>query len=382
LLLGLTGCGEFLETHYGDRTGFSVNGTQVLQKLFRDSGYRVYSRRRLTSKLNDSVDCLCWLPDSMGVPLPSEERWLEQWLRDKPGRVLIYVGREYDAATEYWKQVAPGTPKDIDQEVKDRLEDALAEWTSLTGDAGRLKSAPWMSFRENDRKVGEPLPGKKLAGDPQWIAGIDGSLLKIPVKRGLDPPFEADIRVQLDDEPLVSVQPWETATGGASHLIYVVNGAFLVNYGLVNPERRKLARRLVAEVGRLCPEEPRQVVFLESGLSGLPIGEEVQGQPMVWDFFAEPPLSYIFTHLALLAVAFVFCRWPIFGRPKEEPPPLSSDFGRHVEALGELLQLTGDQQFARSRWLAYWQHVKQDTPGGKPSGGQSSGGQSPVAKPG
>ena len=49
--------------------------------------------------------------------------------------------------------------------------------------------------------------------------------------------------------------------------------------------------------------------------------------------------------LALL----MFCWWklPIFGRPRVNVDTEDQRFGRHVEALGKLLQRTGDSTFAR-----------------------------------
>jgi hypothetical protein len=45
----------------------------------------------------------------------------------------------------------------------------------------------------------------------------------------------------------------------------------------------------------------------------------------------------------------IFCWWklPIFGRPRNAVSTESVRFGRHVEALGSLLQRTRDASFAR-----------------------------------
>jgi len=46
------------------------------------------------------------------------------------------------------------------------------------------------------------------------------------------------------------------------------------------------------------------------------------------------------------------------GIPKDDKPKHLSDFGKHVDALGELLAKTKDQTYARTRWLQYKQTVK------------------------
>ena len=44
---------------------------------------------------------------------------------------------------------------------------------------------------------------------------------------------------------------------------------------------------------------------------------------------------------------------PIFGRPKEYPKEQVSDFGKHLEAVGELLEKTRDVGYAERQIADY-----------------------------
>jgi hypothetical protein len=74
------------------------------------------------------------------------------------------------------------------------------------------------------------------------------------------------------------------------------------------------------------------------------------------------PLGCILMHLAVLGIVYCFARFPIFGRPKELPPESVSDFAKHIEAMGEMLERTGDPGFASSRLVQYQQLVTGEVP--------------------
>jgi hypothetical protein len=139
----------------------------------------------------------------------------------------------------------------------------------------------------------------------------------------------------------------------------VANGSFLLNLQLVNHEHRKLAAALVREIG------PQQsVVFLEA--PGAPVVSEKDPEaeiPSSLKLLSIDPWDRILLQLAALGIIFCFARWPIFGRPREEPPAPLSDFGEHVASLGELLSLAGNAELARAR-LQQYQQIQ--TPVSKP----------------
>lgn len=69
--------------------------------------------------------------------------------------------------------------------------------------------------------------------------------------------------------------------------------------------------------------------------------------------FGVFPLSAVLAHLLALTVLWAACRFPIFGPPREEVPDAVGDFGRHIEAVGQLLEWTGDEAYATDRWQQY-----------------------------
>ncbi len=85
-----------------------------------------------------------------------------------------------------------------------------------------------------------------------------------------------------------------------------------------------------------------------------------------WNFCSNlilrPPLDSIALQLAFLGLLFAWSRLPIFGIPRKVEPPRLADFGQHVAALGELLEKTGDEQYARERLKTYHQFVRHDVP--------------------
>ena len=89
-------------------------------------------------------------------------------------------------------------------------------------------------------------------------------------------------------------------------------------------------------------------------------------------------LGFIVMHLRVLGILCCIAIYPIFGRPKTASSPALSqipsapdaedaativraDFGKHIDALGELLELTEDRQYARDRVSYYHEHVSRDS---------------------
>ncbi len=141
-------------------------------------------------------------------------------------------------------------------------------------------------------------------------------------------------------------------------MILIANGSFLLNLPLVNHEHRKLAARLVESVG-----SAKRIIFLASYDGGTvrtkSSNQDDSNQPhSMVDIFGIWPLSVILTQWGLVLLLLCFSRWPIFGPPRDPPAPTASDFSRHVNALGEALELTRDEAFAKARWQHYQEQVR------------------------
>ena len=414
-VVAAAGCSDGdIAIRYGERGGLSsgsVNGTTVLGEMFKQAGQRVESRRALTPYLRE-VNTIVWMPDNFKEPGVEVRQWFESWLSEQPGRTLVYVARDFDAAPLYWQTIRSGAPPDQQEELKERYSDARSKFAIDQSEGNISSTCRWFTIERPKREH----QAHTLAGE--WSDGIDPGRAKIMLYSKLKPSVEADALLKTDDETLVArqlftatgddwdfyyrertqpgsddrvvvdpnvfpdageetsvpieeteamaeqdaisededasvAQPQVVDNGSTSQLITVVNGSFLLNYPLVNHEHRKLAGKLIAET-----EPEGHTVFLESGsrdpqiLAEEPDADYGPGLK----YFGIWPVGPIILHLAVLGIIFCFARWPIFGTPLLLPAAPASDFGKHVRALGKLLGRTKDRAFAGSRLEHY--HTK------------------------
>jgi len=352
LLCALTaGCGpESIETRYGVRKGYgsdSVNGTAVLGEMFEQAGHRVVTTGTLSPGLKRRADCIVWFPDDFQPPDPVTRRWFDQWLMERPNRTLIYVGRDFDAGVAYWKKVLPTAPASQAPLIRDEIAHHESAFDGRRTDLPDEEDCEWFTVEGQlqHRNV------RALAGTPEWTRDVDPTKLEIELNGRIEPALMADVLLESKGDMLVSRE-----ARGRGQLIVVTNGSFLVNLQLINHEHRKLAGKLIDEVGP--PEQT--AVFLESGPGGPTFAdEEIEPRPPSGlALLTQSPTSWIFRHLALLGILFCAARWPIFGRPRELPPPGTSDFGTHIRALAEMLQRSRDTAFAMTRLMHYRQKTK------------------------
>ena len=241
------------------------------------------------------------------------------------------MGRDFDAAGWYWEKIEPGAPQEQLSEVRRRKADANSTFQVRRQAIPTLEDCQWFTVDGSSR----PRKVRSLQGRPEWCKDIDPSKLEIELNGRIKPGPTADVLLESEGDMLISSDLYD-----GSELIVVVNGSFLLNLPLVNHEHRKLAGKLIAQVG----SPGGAVAMLES--TDRPEGDEDAG---------DRPENWIFVHLAIVGVLFCFSRWPIFGRPRELPPGGRSDFGKHIQAVGELLQHSGDRAYATTRVLHYQQ---------------------------
>ncbi len=356
-LVLLVGCTDPIETDYGRRQGESVAGTAVLAEMFADAGHRVTSWRVLSPRLFEA-DVIVWAPDRFQPPEEETVAWLEQWLDENPDGTLIYIGRDYDAATDYWQSVLPQAPAPQAREIRSELTAAKLEHNSRRSVLKTSQESDWFTVQAKTK----PQAIEKLRGP--WSEGIDAKRAAIKLRSPIEVPDEAEVLLAAGDEVLVASEQDEWEESG--QLIVVANGSFLLNLPLVNHEHRKLAGKLVSAAG-----PPGDVVFLESDEEAPEILPEdpASEMPTGMEIFAVWPLNFILLHLALLGIIFAFARAPIFGIPRRLPAPPLSDFARHVAALGDLLKKTHDRKYAQTQLQHYHQLVHSE---GKPRAAQAA----------
>jgi hypothetical protein len=358
---------EQLPDGYGRRRGTdnvrSPGGISVLAEMFKAAGHRVTSTSRLSPRLNDS-DILVWAPDDFEPPTTEQREFLEEWLGSGSGRVLIYIGRDYDAAADYWNRVLPTAPPEDQDEVRRRREFAEVAYKGRRAEMPDEQYARWFTVRGDK-------PAKKITSlEGKWAEGIDPQKTSIVVRGRLEIPAAADVAagepaLPGQFEPLLRSQGDMLATRvtdpswGDGEVIVLVNGSWVLNYPLVNREHRKLAARLVNE----CGAAEGRVTFIESGPGGPPVlDREPSGDgdsPLA--FMDVWPINAIIIHLTILGIVLCLARSPIFGRPRDLPSEPAADFGKHVAALGELLARTQDRNYAQGRLLHYRQLAKRES---------------------
>ena len=372
LAFAVTGCGVAdIDATYGKRRGSpgaeSVNGTAVLASMFESAGHKVITWRRLSPKLHE-FDVIVWFPDDFALPTGAQRRFLEDWLSTESGRTLIYVGRDYDAATAYWKHVQPLAPPAQAVEIARRSASAQAVHAKRRAQMPAAESCDWFTVQANlpHRQV------KALRGP--WSEGIDASKVNIELDARFAVPSNTEIEAWLaregrnpsarvaserllytNEDPLVTRLSLDDWVDG--QILVVTNGSFLLNLPLVNREHRKLAGKLM----NACGPDAR-VAFLESDESGPPILEQEPGAsaPTGFEVFTVWPIGVILLHLTALGILACITLFPVFGRPRELPPVTTADFGQHVTALGELLELTGDREYALNRLKQYHEQIKNE----------------------
>jgi hypothetical protein len=388
VLVAVGGCQPAdIDSVYGKRRGSpggeSVCGTAVLASLFEEAGHRVLTWRRLSPKLDD-FNTIIWFPDSFALPTAEERTYLEDWLSLQPGRTLVYVGRDYDAASEYWDRVRPSAPPSQVAEVARRAAVARAihderravitdgdncQWFSVRAHLPPLRpqtlDGPWsegidasqigVRLDARFRPANDSADAKPADGGTSTLQEVEAAVANEPADakpaEGPPSPF-ADSQV----EPLLSAGPDPLVTKlsntewGDSKILIVTNGSFLLNLPLVNHQHRKIAGKLVAECG-----PPGRVAFLESGESGLTILDQEPGAeaPTGFEVFTVWPIGVILLHLTALGMLACIALFPVFGRPRELPPAQTADFGEHVTAVGELLEMTANREYALNRLKQY-----------------------------
>ena len=116
------------------------------------------------------------------------------------------------------------------------------------------------------------------------------------------------------------------------------------NYPLIHHPHRVMAGKLIDECG-----PPGRVCFLEAGPPELAISDSDTSVPLILRVFAVFPFNVLSLHLLAVGLLFCFSVLPIFGRSANLPEDNVSDFGKHVTAVGEMLERGHDKDYAANQ---------------------------------
>ncbi|MDR1958132.1 MAG: hypothetical protein LBQ54_03650 [Planctomycetaceae bacterium] len=360
----------------------SLNGITVFQDLCRQSGHTVRNGWLLKKETNDEV--LVWMCYARGTFPESSLEKIKDWLEEKPDRIVVYVGRAFDAERDYWAKILPGIEKQEDKteaELK-RSEAAMAMRVFLERPVsfGKKKDAdnsaaeesdpfPEEEDREEDCTCGEeendephdntlfemkPLREEfhvtSLGGDRNWLEGMDTSGLRWSLFEEIVPKEDVkqDFQVLLESEGnwIAASVPMKKG-----RFIVVNNAGFLLNYQLIPHEHRKLANRLIREFGN-----SKKVYFLHSThfiQDNDGDGEHVSSFDVILRFLQVWPYSILIWQCILPGIVFCFYKWPIFGRPRKLPQERHVNFGEHLTAYAGLLAATGEEYYVREQMRLY-----------------------------
>ncbi|MBI1249504.1 hypothetical protein GC197_16890 [bacterium] len=387
LMVGmLAGCSKAkpksLPTAYGKRTGTagsSVNGTRALSEMFREAGYPVQSAEQISPRTLRS-DIIIWVPSDFQEPSQKMRDTILHWLDEKDGRTFIYIGRDYDASIQYWTEI-------MDQVAPDKQFDAMRQRSLAIEEFDELRNDMIVGRNDQFFKIETDKPERiatKLSG--LWSDGIDGSKTHIQLRSKMDPglvdgspsqgntkknPADGDdeeeppVYLVEDVEPLLSSRG-ETIVArlgsdfSDSQIILINNGSFLLNLPLVNREHRKLAGKLINQCGQTY-FDPESVAFLETnGPVRIMSADDATGGNSGWEWLSKWPLNLVGLQMAWWLIVLCFALYPIFGRPKQLPAAENSDFKKHIDSVGDLLQATDDYAYAQLRLEQYQQAMKGD----------------------
>jgi hypothetical protein len=351
LLTVAAGCSEQVDKRYGVVYGKSVNGIGSFLSLLREDGRRADVSLSLNPRLFEDAEALIIFERGFDRLDNETLKWLDDWLYAGRGRNLVLVLRDMDEEIALWENVLEGfdaLESGYREKVEARLEDARSRLLQQTADDVGTAD-PWYEREAWYSLDADAAPAIRRA-DSVTIAdawpeapNLEQGKLDLRFRRRLAPLDRGERLVTAGDDVLIA-----RIRVKDSNLWLVANGSFLLNYGLVNREHRKLALALAGSLG-----DGARVTLVTSAT--VTEGEADRGPFAV---LAVTPINWIAPHVLALALVFALYRFPIFGRPTEKVTREAYHFGRHVEALGLMLSESRDLDYARERIKTYHQHAR------------------------
>jgi hypothetical protein len=351
-----------LNTEYGKINGSkgsdSLNGVSILAKMFEERGLKVKRRTRISPRIN-RYDTIVWFPDDYSCPSEEAVEALNTWLDDDSRRTLIYVGRDYDAQTDYMNAVKASAPVEEKEELLRQI--AEGKYAQDDNDAGGmfpwfdqdLTTCEWFEQEKVQRRKAETVTNyRDPTSKESELANVELSTVLVP---NLDGDWNAREWLDADGNDFATILTNDTHVFDGK--IYVIsNGSTLLNYSLINPDHRELATELIDDCNAYS-----DVVFLESGPRGIEVSDSDTINHNSWAWISQPPLRYIVPHFLLWGILFCFVYFPIFGRPKRIRRKSTSSFRSHVNAMGKLLARNANQQAAINKIQNYQNLISGDS---------------------
>jgi hypothetical protein len=352
LALLLSGCRGELETKYGVPSGESVNGFLSFIDMLRQRGCRVRVERALSKKLEKDVDVLVVFHHDFGPISAAARKRLEGLLSGGKPKQVFLVLRDWDNGLTAWDRIIERTPADtpaLDRDEQLKRQDRLrSQFNVDSSQPVTVNEAQWYSLtpmpKESTRYLTDLTDRDALmANDPPAKGG-----LRLPVRRRFAPAWSFRRRWWSGSDCIMASRD---ESGRALHII--ANGSFLLNGGMVHRENRKLTHaivRMIADSKPSATAKPLNVTIVASA-NDIPDRDRDSSRESGGRFrvFSVYPSPVIIGHLVAALLVFCWHRFPLFGRARSEEVRDVQRFGRHVEALGDLLAGTRDSNDALAR---------------------------------
>lgn len=340
----------------------SINGNTVFYDLCRSHNARC-RRARAVSPMMKKYDCIIWFCSDNHLPDDDAVQWFENWLKEKPGRTLVFVGRSYEADVLYWEKVVPLAPEEGNQKgrAKLALADARRRLARVFGPPERPDQLDSFTFQGDDswfdlKKFDSPLTVTQFEGEERFFSDVDTENMELVLYGGLIPQRDENTRILLSgrgyyalDREKSYLSEEETLIAerriGESRLIMIPNGSFLLNYPMVNEENRKIAAALLDEIS----PKGKNVVFLRMGYELQESAGHTPPSIVGLQLLQMWPVSLIFWHMIFIGVLVCFWKWPVFGRARVLQSRQLSDFMMHIDAYAALLERPANVAYAREQ---------------------------------
>lgn len=407
-LLVCVGCSRQVRFGYGESEGFdakcSPSGLTVFREMVKENKLDTFTVRSLSPGNMDRLKTIVWSPDTFPIHDASTYTWLSQWL-SRGGRTLIYIGRDYSPSVDYCRDLvnAPPTAAKFKTPASAAQDWAALEQTRLD----RMRRAcrdtiimPWFQWHSSAPNM-EQI--NEFAGPLSEF--VDASNSKIYLRTyptAILPKDEQTIPKTFDWEPdstkpVLNPKPYEKLwtqtdesqqqvipqilfdnaptifpelmTGDrrllvgtltrpeflGSRIIVVANNSLFSNYSMVHESHRSIASTIIKDL-------PKGGVGFISGTVDPPVREnESDEKQQGLEMFTLWPMNVITIHAAILGLIALIAAFPIFGRPKRLRQRSNTDFGQHITAVGQMLERTGDADFATRTIAEYFRKVKKDS---------------------
>ncbi|MCA9125818.1 MAG: hypothetical protein KDB22_01990 [Planctomycetales bacterium] len=387
----------------------SLNGLGVHRKMWERAGAKCLTPQKLSPRLDD-MDVIVLVGQTFAPPGKQARQWCEEWLAESKGRTVVYFGRDFNAERYYRlrtlddlpeedqlrgrEQLAKVDAHELVRRIQELSESTFCGWFFLDlqdseRDVTRFKG-PWSEGLQQAHGswpiniVLKPPRAKNWSGrKPSWLTAPSNGLKPV---NSVQADTEESLVVRSTWEPdELTNEEWDEAVDKAaraqillaaadgtplifaltdakfpgSQILVVANGAPLLNASLVDELHQRVGERIIEH----CLPAKR-VALLAYDAQGLLISKstEVDARGIGLEMFTIWPISAITISATLLGVIICAVLAPILGRPQSLRSPSVTDFGMHVEAVGQMLFRTRDVVYATRVIRDYFLKVRGESP--------------------